>query len=305
MGMIDEARLLAQGRDWRGRARTPRSAQPWERPTRRNEFPTAWARTPIAGAVRSSIQRGLLRPATWTVTAPDIEGAEYLDQLPGPAVFVANHASHLDTPLVLGSLPRSYARKLAVGAAADYFFDSRWRAVLTALAINGFPIDRKRPGRLKSLAPQLLEDGWSLLLFPEGTRSEDGWMNPVRLGSAHLCCSVGVPAVPIAIRGTYAAMPRGRSWPVPGRPRVSVRYGRPLFPAKGENAREFNKRLTPALARLWNEEDLGWYAAMRADAQTALTGPAGPQQAASWRRIWTSGRPLARPDQPRVWPEDG
>jgi 1-acyl-sn-glycerol-3-phosphate acyltransferase len=304
MGLSDEVRLLVRGRDWRGRSRTPRTAEPWELPRGKGPFPTAWARTPVAGALRTGIQRGLLKPTAWTVTAPDVEGADYLDRLRGPAVFVANHASHLDTPLVLGSLPRRFTRRLAVGAAADYFFDTPWRAVLTALVINGFPVERGGKGKMTQLAPQLLQDGWSLLLFPEGTRSEDGWMNPVRLGSASLCVALGVPAVPIAIRGTYAAMPRGRGWPVPGRPRVSVRFGRPLFPAEGETMRDFNRRLAPALARLWNEEDQGWYESLRADEATALAHPAGPKPAASWRRTWAAGRPLPGDEGRGVWAQN-
>ncbi|MFI6542812.1 lysophospholipid acyltransferase family protein [Streptomyces prunicolor] len=302
MAVSKELRLLVGGRDWRGRARTPRTAEGWEKPVEQRVFPTAWARTQTAGLVRSAVRHGLLKPTTWAVTAPVVEGLDHLDGLKGPVVFVANHASHVDTPLILGSLPHRLARRVAVGAAADYFFDARWRAVLTALVINGFPVERNGTGRRAVLARELAEDGWSLLLFPEGTRSQDGWMNPIRLGSAYLCCELGIPAVPIAIRGSFAAMPRGRSWPVPGRPRVSVRYGRPLVPDEGESVRDFNSRLAPALARLWNEEDVGWYRSLRADSRTALSGPTGPAGAAPWRRVWEAGRPLSGGgDAPRTW----
>ncbi|WP_327288745.1 lysophospholipid acyltransferase family protein [Streptomyces sp. NBC_01198] len=294
-GVVGSLRLLAHGRDLRGRARVPRSAEEWEETPERTRFPTAWARTPVAGAVRYGLQRGLLKPTAWSVCAPDVEGVERLEGLRGPVVFVANHASHLDTPLILGSLPPRFARRIAVGAAADYFFDTPWRAVLTALAINGFPVERKGSNRLRSLAPQLVAERWNLLLFPEGTRSEDGWMNRVRAGSAHLCCGFGIPAVPIAVRGSYAAMPRGRGWPIPGRPRVSVRYGDPLHPQPGENAWDFNTRLATAVARLWNEEELGWYGALREPRESAVARPAGPPAAGSWRRSWESGRPLPPP----------
>jgi 1-acyl-sn-glycerol-3-phosphate acyltransferase len=189
---------------------------------------------------------------------------------------------------------------MAVGAAADYFFDARWRASLTALVFNAFPVERQGSRRLRSLTPQLLDEGWNLLLFPEGTRSQDGWMNSFRLGTAQLCCSRGVPAVPLALRGSFAAMPRGRNWPVPGRPRVAVHVGPPVHPREGESVREFNERLTQAVARLWAEEDLGWYRSLRAAAEGPITQPAGPD-AARWRRIWESTRPL--PDgRPRpVW----
>jgi 1-acyl-sn-glycerol-3-phosphate acyltransferase len=299
-GVVAGLRLLAHGRDLRGRARVPRSAQQSE-PGR---FPTAWARTPVAGAVRYGLQRGLLKPTAWTVVAPDVEGVERLDGLRGPAVFVANHASHLDAPLILGALPPRFARRIAVGAAADYFFDTPWRGALSALALGAFPVERRGGKRLKSLAPELVADGWHLLLFPEGTRSADGWMNRVRAGSAHLCCGQGVPAVPVAVRGSYAAMPRGLGWPVRGRPRVSVRFGDPLLPGPGESAWDFNARLTTAMARLWNEEELGWYGSLRETRESAVARPAGPPAAASWRRAWEASRPLPKKRRAPL-PEDG
>jgi 1-acyl-sn-glycerol-3-phosphate acyltransferase len=116
---------------------------------------------------RRGIQRGVLTPLTWSQTRPEVVGLEGLEGLTGPVVLVANHASHLDTPLILGSLPERIARHTAVGAAADYFFDARWRAAVTALVFNAFPVERYRSRRLRSLAPQLLARGWSLLLFPD------------------------------------------------------------------------------------------------------------------------------------------
>ena len=56
----------------------------------------------------------------------------------------------------------------------------------------------------------MLADGWSLVIFPEGTRSKDGWMGTFRMGAAFLAHEHGVPVVPVAHRGTFAAMPRGR-----------------------------------------------------------------------------------------------
>jgi 1-acyl-sn-glycerol-3-phosphate acyltransferase len=275
MGLIKEARVLTAGRDWRGRSRTPRSAAGHQPPDEPREFPTGWARTTPARIARRSLQRGVLTPLTWSQTRPEVTGREHLDDLKGPIVLVANHASHLDTPLILGSLPAPIAQRIAVGAAADYFFDARWRAAATALVFNAFPVERYRSRRLRSLAPRLLANGWSLLLFPEGTRSEDGWMSPLRMGAAQLCVTQGVAAVPVVLRGTYAAMPRGRNWPVPGRPRVVV-------------------------SRLWAEEELGWYESLRAQAKGELAMPVGPK-AASWRRMWESTRPVTRGTREPAW----
>jgi 1-acyl-sn-glycerol-3-phosphate acyltransferase len=320
LAIRDEVRLLRHGRDWRGRSTVPRSAEPWVPEVAEPEFPTAWARTPLAVAVRGGLLRGVMKAVVWSQTAPVVQGISYLDGLRGPAVFVANHSSHLDTPLILGSLPPRVANRVAVGAAADYFFDARWRAVTTAMLFNAFPVERYRSRRLRSLAAELVDDGWSLLLYPEGTRSEDGWMNPFRVGAAHLCVTKGLPVVPIAISGSYAAMPRGTGWPQPGRPRITIRYGRPLYPRENEKAGDLRRRMAEAVARLAAEEELGWYGALRAAAHGTLEVPGyGPAQAAAppattgpaqgaapalelstrgaqmarWRRIWASTKPLS------------
>jgi 1-acyl-sn-glycerol-3-phosphate acyltransferase len=315
--LAEELRLLRHGRDWRGRSRTPRSAQRWELPDTGDDFPTAWARTATAGVLRRALQLGLLKPVTWSQTRPVVYGREYLDGIREPAIFVANHSSHLDTPLILGSLPSRITEKLAVGAAADYFFDSRTRAAATTLLFNAFPVERRghRRGR-SSLAADLVEDGWSLLLYPEGSRTVDGWLTTFKLGAAQLCAMKRVPAVPIALRGTFAAMPRGRRWPRPGRPRVTVRIGRPLHIGPDEGVPEFRTRLVRAVATLWAEEDLGWYRAMRSAADDALALPTSPRgvlpttaagqpahgrDVASWRRVWEATRPAADDGPRRVW----
>jgi 1-acyl-sn-glycerol-3-phosphate acyltransferase len=305
MSLRDEFRLLRHGRDWRGRSTVPRSADPYVLEKGQREFPTGWARTRAGIAARAVLQRGVLKPVTWTQTRPVVEGLEYLENLQGPAVFVANHSSHLDAPLIVGSLPRRFVDKLAVGAAADYFFDARWRAITSAAFFNTFPVERH--GQKRSMAVDLLDDGWSLLLFPEGTRSEDGWMSAFKSGTAQLCVTKGVPVVPVAFRGAYAAMPRGRNWPVPGRPKIAVRYGRPLHPVEGEGFRELRERMMRAVSRLAVEEDLGWYGALRADADKTLPVPTRGESdgsippASSWRRVWESTRPLKDGRRPRVW----
>lgn len=312
----DDLRLLRRGRDWRGRARVPRSAQRWELTDNGDDFPTAWARTAPIGILRSALQRGVLRPVVWSQTRPVVHGREYLDGVRGPAIFVANHSSHLDTPLILGALPERITEKLAVGAAADYFFESWTRAAATTLLFNAFPVARRGSRRGRSLAADLVEDGWSLLLYPEGSRTVDGWLTAFKVGAAQLCAMKGVPAVPIALRGTFTAMPRGRSWPRPGRPRVTVRIGRPLSLEPDEGVPEFRTRLARAVATLWAEDDLGWYGALRAAADDTLAIPTSPlgvlpvtaagqpgdgRDLPAWRRIWESTRPPTDDGPRRVW----
>jgi 1-acyl-sn-glycerol-3-phosphate acyltransferase len=216
----------------------------------------------------------------------------------------------------LGSLPPRITKKLAVGAAADYFFDSRTIAAATTLLFNAFPVERRGSRRGRSLAAELVEEGWSLLLYPEGSRTVDGWLTAFKLGAAQLCAMKRVPAVPIALRGTFAAMPRSQRWPRPGRPRVTVRIGRPLHIAASESVPEFRARLVRAVATLWAEDDLGWYGALRAAAEDTLALPTGSRSVlptttlgqsvadhdvAPWRRIWEATRPPADDGPHQVW----
>ena len=300
MKLVEEIRLLRRGRDWRGRAPAPRSAQAWSQAPRSRPFPTAWARRPLAVAARTFAFDCVLRTVTWNQTRPEIHGLDLLEGVKGPVVFVANHASHLDTPLILGSLPAHVRRRVAVAAAADYFFDARWRAIATALTFNAFPIERRGSDRSLDLASELLRDGWNLLIYPEGTRSPDGWTRRFRMGAALLCREHGVPAVPLVLRGTYQAMPRGGFWPKRGRPVVTVRYGRPLIPEPDEPVGAFNARLEDEVGRLWVEHDEGWWASLHSEDRRRA--PRGPE-AAEWRRKWESTRPN-RPSSPprhRIW----
>jgi len=298
--LLDEVRQVARGWRWTRRPLVPRSAEPWLADPEPHEFPTAWARTPAAKAVRAGILRFGFRPLVWNETEPSVEGRDYLEGLSPPVIFVANHASHVDTPLFLCSLPKWWRERTAVAAAADYFFDVWWRAAGTALVFNTFPIERSGGKRATATARRLVTEGWNLLVFPEGTRSKDGWVGRWRHGAARLATEYRVPVVPVAIRGTYAAMPRGRSWPRNGRFPVSVRFGPALWPADAEDFGSLSRRMQQELARLWDEDATSWYASLRR-AATGETPSLGGPQAARWRRVWESTRSLPRRGRGKVW----
>lgn len=301
MGLIAEIRLVSHARDFRGRSRVPRSAEQWAPVAEPREFPTGWARSAPARVARHGVRRGVMTPLVNSQVKVEVYGADRLAGVIGPVIAIANHSSHLDAPLVLQALPERLAQRTAVGAAADYFFDARWRATVTALVFNAFPVERLGSRRLRSIAPQLIDEGWTLLLFPEGTRSPDGWMRSFRLGTAALACQTSTPVVPIAIRGAYAAMPRGRNWPKPSRPRIAVHIGAPLHPAEDETPPAFSNRMYTALTRLWAEEELGWWGALRAAGRDQLPSTTGPK-AAAWRRNWESTRALPDPHARRsIW----
>ncbi|MGW5359968.1 lysophospholipid acyltransferase family protein [Actinopolymorpha pittospori] len=294
-----EVRMVARGWRWGRRPLVPGSAEPFQPPKQQSVFPTAWARTPTANAVRDAVQRFGLGPLLRSTVTPQAAGLDVLTRVKPPVLFVANHTSHLDTPLILCSLPDEWRRQTAVAAAADYFFDTWWRASGSAMVFNTFPIER-RGGTMSTTPGDLLDQGWNVVVFPEGTRSVDGWAGRFRLGASWLAVEHGVPIIPIGIRGSYAAMPRGRGWPRPGRLPVRVRFGEPIWPAEGEAPRTFAPRIQQGVARLLDEDATTWWDAARRAARGETPDPSGPP-VASWRRIWAQTAPPEEGQRRGAW----
>lgn len=156
-----------------------------------------------------------------------VTGREALDGLDAPALFIANHASHADTLALLRALPARLRHRTAVAAAADYFFARRWTAGPAALVLGAFPFSRQ--GRVREsleYCGELADAGWSILIYPEGTRSPDGRLLPFKSGIGLLATGLGVPVVPVAVTGGARVLPKGAGWP--RRAAVSVRFGPPV-----------------------------------------------------------------------------
>ena len=300
-GSSARLRDAALGWRWGSRPLVPASAEEHRPPDERStEFATAWARTPLAVSVRAAVQAGGLKPLVWSEVAPQVRGLDNLTGVEGPVIFTANHSSHLDAPLILCSLPPAWRRRTLVTAAADYFFDAWWRATGTALAFGTVPLDRRAAAASSSSTPrELLDAGWNLLIFPEGTRSPDGQLGDFKSGTARLAMSAGVPVVPIGLRGAYSAMPRARAWPLPGRPSVSVRYGAPLRLRPDENAKQLTERIRRSIGQLCTEGSKTWWESIKAEPATAASAPAP----AKWRRVWDASTPVRheRPDPADPW----
>jgi 1-acyl-sn-glycerol-3-phosphate acyltransferase len=204
--------------------------------------------------LRYFVQRIVLRSLVSIYTRTTLDGRVNLAGVRGPFVLVANHCSHLDTAVIVAKMPYSIVRHLAVGAAADHFFNKNKRVgkLATSVSFNAYPIHRQSGGDKaeKGLSRRLLTSGVPVLIYPEGTRSRTGELGTFRPGVAALCVDMGVPCIPVALRGTAEAMPVGRSWPVAGRPVVQMRIGSPLRPMPDEDAIAFNTRMMAAVSTL-------------------------------------------------------
>ena len=265
-------------------------------------FETEWARKYVTRFARALVLDFVGRPAIRALASPRIRGDDRIADLEGPAIFAANHASHIDTPLMLTALPDRFRHRTVVGAGADYFFDKRWKGFLWAFSINAIPIERLRPSiRTVRLATQVLTEGWSLVIFPEGGRSPHGWAQEHTGGAAYFAQRTGAPIVPVHLEGTRRILRKGS-----GRIRPStttVTFGSPIRPHEGEDVRDLAVRVEKAVAVLADEQSSDWWQARRraaAGATPPLTGP----DAAMWRRYWSlgEGRRPSRPRTPR-WPK--
>lgn len=197
-----------------------------------------WARSRLAGVVRENFLRFVLDPLMDYYAARRATGREKLEGVKGPVILVANHASHLDTPVILSALPRRLRKRTVVAAAADYFYRNRLVAAAVSLIFNTVPIERHGGGGTAkdgSHLDKLLDQGWNLLLYPEGTRSRGGMPGPLRRGAAVLAAAHHLTIVPIRVTGTAQAMPPGRLWPkrlrdrpIPKRHRIEVSFGEPI-----------------------------------------------------------------------------
>ncbi len=203
------------------------------------ELDLPWARSFPARWIRENFMRFVMNPTMDFYAARKSDGFEKLAALEQPVILVANHASHMDTPVILSALPRKLRKHTAVAAAADYFYKSKMIASLVSLFFNTVPLDRKGGGLSKTGGhlDKLLNDGWSLLLYPEGTRSRGDGIGRVRRGAAVLASEHNIPIVPIRVDGTAEAMPPGQVWPkrlrgrlFSRRHKIHVSFGEPIPP---------------------------------------------------------------------------
>ncbi len=275
------------------------------------DFDTEWARGPGSKAVRRVIVNGPMKLAVRALGDPEITGVDRLADLvkldkPPALVFVANHHSHLDAGLMLTSIPLPWRNKMVVGGAADYFFGTRITSTLSALALGAFPIERTAVNRRSSdLAAELINDGWSLLIFPEGGRSPDGWGQPFKAGAAYLAEKCGVAVVPVHIDGAGAIWGKGAKKLKPGRTKIT--FGKPLMIADGENSRRFGERIEQHVAELADESISDFWTA-RQNAAKRTTPSLGGPASTGWRRAWAlteqraKGKAGQRRRQKRRWP---
>lgn len=230
----------------------------------------------IIDAVRQAVQTATVRPLLAAQLQLDVGDRTAVEELAGPVIIVSNHASRLDLGVLQAALPARHRRRTGATVGSGRGLDPRL----------------------------LLKAGRNVVIFPEGCLSTDGVAGGFGTDAAQLAIEQHVPVLPVGIRGTFAAMPQGRTWSfglpfAHNRPRVSVRFGSVLDAEPDETATSFTSRIDDAVRTAIAEDRTTWWQSLRHGHDAATLPPAG-----SWRRIWDqsqSPRPGGRPRRPRIW----
>lgn len=201
-----------------------------------------WNRNALVGLVRRAALAAFFLPLTRLCARLSVTGLEQLESLEGPVIFAANHQSHLDTPAIFAALPARWRYRVAPAMLKEFFdahflphqfsrlrwFGNSLTYYLATLFFCGFPIPQHEAGIRQTLRHigDIVSEGWSVLIFPEGERTESGEIKPFQPGVAMIAARLRAPVVPVRLRGFERVLHRGARMVHPGP--ASVSFGKPL-----------------------------------------------------------------------------
>jgi long-chain acyl-CoA synthetase len=226
------------------------------------DFPS-WNRHPIVGVVRRLSLATWILPLARAFAWIRVEGRGHLRAINGPVVYAANHQSHFDVPVILAALP-GHLRKTVAPAMSKEFFRAHffpegqpWRAVfsnrlnyyLAAFFFNAFPLPQREAGARQTLRyiGEVTGDGFSILIFPEGVRSQTGEMTTFLGGIGMIGSRLDLPVVPVRIDGVHQILHVKDRMARPGRVRVA--FGAPMR-LKGDDYAALARRVEDAVRAL-------------------------------------------------------
>lgn len=181
-----------------------------------------------------------------------------VEPVPSKRVYFANHASNGDFVLIWAVLPPHMRRKTRPVAGSDYWLTSKLKTFIGRDVFNAVLIDRNPETRSDDPIGQMaeaLDDGSSLILFPEGTRNMgDEPLLPFKTGLFHLATQrPDVDLVPVWIENLSQVMPKGEMFPIPLL--CTVRFGEALRLDTDEGKDSFLERSQAALLALKDKGD--------------------------------------------------
>jgi len=197
---------------------------PSERPIPRPSWPyRRWVRL-LGDATREVVVRSIV--GIWVRMS--VEGRDKLDDLATPALYIFNHSDDFDGPAVYQALPRRIRKRLTVAAADDVMRQHKVLAFIIRLCFAGFGFARSEP-YMPSMeyVGTLVDEGWSVVIAPEGRLSTDGVLQPFKSGIGLLAVDLDAPVVPLKTIGLFGTVPLHSKWPK-RHSKVTVRIGDPV-----------------------------------------------------------------------------
>jgi long-chain acyl-CoA synthetase len=171
-----------------------------------------------------------------------VTGLAHLDGIQGPVIFAANHQSHFDGPVILDALPPRWRDRVAPAMMKEFFdahffperhgrvawFTSSLNYYLSSLFFNAFPLTQGTAGTRQTLRymGELVGAGYSILIFPEGRRTETGEVARFQPGVGMIASRLGVPVVPVRLDGLDLVLPRHARFP--SRAAARCAFGAPI-----------------------------------------------------------------------------
>jgi long-chain acyl-CoA synthetase len=183
-----------------------------------------WAQWSILRFMRFIALYALVLPVLRLRVKVKVSGLENLSQNNTPFLFVSNHQGYLDVPVILKALPFSMRNTLAPAMGTDR---TKWEQFAAAVFFNTYPLPGSSVGLRQALehTGQLVDRGYSPLVFPEGRMTEDGSLQPFRPGVGVIATHIKIPVIPVLLRGVFEIWPTTASSPGSGVAEVS--FGSP------------------------------------------------------------------------------
>jgi long-chain acyl-CoA synthetase len=180
----------------------------------------------------------------------EVRGRANFRSLDKPCLIISNHNMHMDQAMLLRAMPHRFRQRVAIAAAADDIYGNRLRGFLASLLGNAFPFATGGSGIRESLeyVSSMLNDGWNVLLFPEGELTVLGPMRPFKGGIGLLARETRAQVLPMRIDVLRPGFYEGKWWPHP-RARIRVVIGPPVKVPPGASYAEATALLEDAVKR--------------------------------------------------------
>ncbi|HET8889716.1 MAG TPA: AMP-binding protein [Candidatus Angelobacter sp.] len=233
--------------------------------TKKNDYPySRWPQNWLVRWVRALVYHAVTLPYIMVMARPRVIGRERLKEFRGPALIVSNHIAQIDIGFLMAALPMRLRNRLGVAMQGEklramryppknWFFLKRWweqlQYALTAAFFNVFSLPQRSKYRESfRFAGELADRGYSVVIFPEGRRTETGEMSPFRSGIGLLATQLNLPIIPMRIDGLFPFKIAKKHYAPPHA--VQVRIGDPVRFEATDDPEEIARKLQEIVAAL-------------------------------------------------------